>query len=123
MRLAGKHVLVLEDEPIIAFALEDMLIDEGAAVSVSSSIDQAREIIAQEEFDYAILDVNLHGTKSYPLAHELLEDGIPFVFATGYGDAEHPDKLAGSVTITKPYSISEVRKAIGCLDESGKSYG
>ena len=43
MSLNGKHILVLEDEPIIAFALEDMLIEEGATVSVFSSIEQARE--------------------------------------------------------------------------------
>ncbi len=119
MILDGKRVLVLEDEPIIAFALEDILIDEGATVCVSCSIDQAREIIAQEKFDYAILDVNLHGMKSYPIAYELLKDGIPFAFATGYGDAEHPEELAASVTITKPYSVAQVKMAIDCLDESG----
>lgn len=118
MSLNGKHILVLEDEPIIAFALEDMLIEEGATVSVFSSIEQAREGRANETFDYAILDVNLHGSKSYPLAYELKADDIPFAFATGYGDAEHPKELVNSVTITKPYSIVQIRAAIESLESA-----
>lgn len=108
MKLAGKHVLVLEDEPIIAFALEDMLIDEGSTVVVASSLSDAMKTLSHEEYDFAILDVNLHGEKSYPLAHELRERGIPFAFATGYGDAEHPEDFASVPTLTKPYSLAQI---------------
>ena len=97
-----------------------MLIEEGATVSVFSSIEQAREGRANETFDYAILDVNLHGSKSYPLAHELKADEIPFAFATGYGDAEHPKELAHSVTITKPYSVVQIRAAIESLESTSE---
>ncbi len=111
MTLASKHVLVLEDEPIIAFALEDMLIDQGSTVVVASSLSDAMETLCQEEYDFAILDVNLHGEKSYPLAHQLKERGIPFAFATGYGDAEHPEDFARVPTLTKPYSLAQIVQA------------
>lgn len=112
MKLSEKHVLIVEDEPIIAFALEDMLVDEGATVAAASSVDQAMETLDDENFDFAILDVNLHGKKSYPLAHELQKRAIPFAFATGYGDAEHPAEFAGVTTLTKPYSLSQICDAV-----------
>lgn len=111
MTVAGKHVLVLEDEPIIAFALEDMLLDEGASVVVVSSLDQAMDSLKGRDIDFAVLDVNLHGEKSYPFAYQLLERDIAFAFATGYGDAEHPSDLAHVPTITKPYTLSQVQDA------------
>lgn len=111
MTFADKHVLVLEDEPIIAFALEDMLLDEGASVVVASSIGQAVDSLAGRDIDFAVLDVNLHGEKSYPFAYQLLEREVAFAFATGYGDAEHPSDLAHVPTITKPYTLAQLQDA------------
>ncbi len=112
MILDGLRILVLEDEPIIAFALEDMLAAEGAAVMLATSIEEASEQLAQGPVDCAILDVNLHGTKSYPVAYLLRQSDARFIFATGYGDAEHPADLAEVPTVTKPYSIGEIRDAL-----------
>lgn len=112
MNLAGLHILVLEDEPIIAFALEDMLIDEGATVSVASTIEEASRECEREMPDFAILDVNLHGTKSYPTAYLLQRSGVRFIFATGYGDAEHPADLANIPTVTKPYATQQIKDAL-----------
>ena len=111
MTFTDKHVLVLEDEPIIAFGLEDMLIEEGARVVVAGSLEQARSAVAENDFDFAILDVNVHGDNSYPFARQLLEKRVSFVFATGYGDAEHPIELANIPTITKPYSLAQIKEA------------
>ena len=108
MNLAGKHVLILEDEPIIAFALEDILIDQGASVVSANSLSEARKTLATENYDFAILDVNLHGEKCYHIAGVLKERAIPFDFATGYGDAEHPEEFAEVPTLTKPYSPAQI---------------
>lgn len=110
--MQGKHILVLEDEPIIAFALEDQLLDEGAIVTVHCSLDNGLEAAKTEPFDFAILDVNLHGQRSYPLAYALTERSIPFAFATGYGDAEHPADLWHVPTLTKPYLIGHIRELV-----------
>lgn len=115
MKLAGTRILLVEDEAIIAFALEDMLESAGAHTVLATSVETACEAIAAEAFDCAILDVNLHGEKSYPAAARLQANSIPFVFATGYGDAAHPPEFAGIRTISKPYSPVQVRAAIEAL--------
>ena len=116
MTWTGKTVLILEDEPIIAFALEDMLIEDGADVIAVGSLQDGLANARDERFDFAILDINLHGEKSYPVAARLDELGVPFVFATGYGDAEHPPRFAKCPTITKPYQFSQIREQLECGD-------
>ena len=111
MSFFGAIVLILEDEPIIALALEDVLIAEGASVRHASRIGEAREVLLAAHVDLAILDVNVHGRLSYPVAELLAERRIPFIFATGYGDRAHPQQFADVPTIAKPYSVEDLRKA------------
>ena len=66
MNLGDRLMLILEDEPIIAFDLEDALLAEGAEVTVAATNDQALASILENDFGGAILDVNLHGETSYP---------------------------------------------------------
>ena len=111
MTLDGATILILEDEPIIGLALEDLLAGNGASVLHASRIEEAREMLSAEPVDSAILDVNVHGALSYPVAEMLAERSIPFIFATGYGDRSHPAEFAGVPTISKPYSAEDIRKA------------
>ena len=105
--------LILEDEPIIAFTLEDMLLDLGYdEVELASTLADARRFLENRSPDVAILDVNIHGERSYGLAGELTRQSVPFVFATGYGDAEHPEGLKDVATLTKPYSLAELRAVL-----------
>ena len=115
MMLAGQVILILEDEPIIGFALEDMLEERGAKTLFCGSLECARDTLAAERPDGAILDVNIHGERSYPLAETLVERGIPFIFATGYGEALHPPQFAGVPTVSKPYRMSELEAAFAAL--------
>ena len=111
MTLEGATILILEDEPIIGLALEDLLAGNGASVLHASRIEEAREMLSAEPVDSAILDVNVHGALSYPVAEMLAERSIPFIFATGYGDRSHPAKFADVPTISKPYSAEDIRRA------------
>src|ERR1700692_3817867 len=82
---AGRRILVVEDEMIVAWLLEDMLADLGCAVvGPAVSINQALAMIDAEAIDAAVLDVNLNGQVSYPIADALAARGVPFVFSTGY---------------------------------------
>ena len=108
----GATILILEDEPIIGLALEDMLARDGASVLHASRIDEARELISLRQVDSAVLDVNVHGTLSYEVAGLLAERDIPFIFATGYGDRSHPARFADVPTVSKPYSASDIRTAL-----------
>ena len=111
--LDGRVALVLEDEPIIGFAIEDMLSSLGCAkVHVATRVDEARHLLESCRVDVAVLDVNIHGQRSYPIADMLTDLGVPFIFATGYGELEHPPRHRSVPTVTKPYSSADVRSAI-----------
>lgn len=113
--LQGLKVLVVEDETLVAMLLEDMLQDHGCEVAGSASrIAQAKELIEDPSMDIqaAILDVNLAGEPSFPLAELLAAKGVPFVFATGYGAGGLPDEWRNRPTLQKPFSHDEVGKLL-----------
>lgn len=85
--LAGRRVLVVEDEMMVLFMIEDILADLGCkAVSTAATVDQALALIEAQTFDVAMLDSNLNGTRSYPVADALDARGVPFFFSTGYSN-------------------------------------
>lgn len=109
--LRGKRILVVEDEPLVAMMVEDILLGENAVViGPAASLAKALEL-AQGEFDAALLDVNLAAERVYPVARRLQQRGIPFVFATGYGG---PDEEWGNMPniLEKPYSRGDVIAAL-----------
>ena len=105
--LEGQRILVVEDEMMVLMAIEDMLADLGCtSVSAASSVAKALDMIASEPFDLVTLDLNLSGTRSYPVARLLVERGIPFAFSTGYG--EHGiEEFSGRPVLSKPYSAAQ----------------
>jgi DNA-binding response OmpR family regulator len=112
MNFANKRILVLEDEPIIGMALEDMLIERGAEALLAATLAEAEALLRQQQPDAAILDVNVHGIESYPLARQLRLAGVPIVFATGYGAQLHPFEFRDVPTVRKPYTMSEIEAAL-----------
>ncbi|MEN3792138.1 response regulator [Fulvimarina sp. MAC3] len=101
--LEGRRVLLVEDESLIAMMAEDILFDLGCEVVLAMRLDQALTFVQKETFDFAVLDINLGDTRSYPVADLLLENGTPFIFATGYG-LKGLDPNYGSIpVIQKPY--------------------
>jgi CheY-like chemotaxis protein len=84
--LHGLRALVVEDEAVISFLLEDMLGELGAGdVRHGASVRAALSALDAAAPDFAVLDVNLGGERVYPVAERLEKDGVPFVFITGYG--------------------------------------
>lgn len=111
--MRGKRILIVEDEPILGFDLEDMLEGLGwEAVGIATRLHRALELIESAAPDAAILDVNLHNEQSYPAADMLADRRIPFIFATGYGDSQHPERHRSVPTLIKPYSQDDVRAAL-----------
>src|SRR5262245_16646304 len=83
--LAGLSVLLIEDEFLIALDAEQILKDLGAArVEIVATFDEAQQRAETAQFDIAVLDVNLNGQMSFPIAGTFRRRGIPVVFATGY---------------------------------------
>jgi CheY-like chemotaxis protein len=111
--LAGKRVLVVEDELMIRMLLQDMLTDLGCTLAGEAGrIDEALELARDGEFDVAILDVNLNGQPISPVVEVLLARGLPFVFATGYGARGVPEPYRHNPTLQKPFQSDALAQAI-----------
>jgi len=114
--LAGKRVLIVEDEPIIALLLEDMIDELGMTVSArASTLAEARELAEAPSFDAAILDINLHGQMSYPAAELLARQGVPLVFVSGYARDRMPPLLANAPLVPKPYQPHQIAAALASV--------
>jgi DNA-binding response OmpR family regulator len=101
--LSGKSILLVEDEFLLALQLEELLQSHGGTVrGPYRSLDDALKAAQRQDFDFAILDINLSGTMVYPLADELLARGIPFLFLTGYSQANLPEQFRGVTRLNKP---------------------
>jgi CheY-like chemotaxis protein len=111
--LEHTRVLVVEDEAIICMMIEDFLRDLGChLVATAVTLEDAIVKATRETFDVAILDINLVGKLTYPIATILNARQIPFLFATGYGGAGLPTDLRGITVLTKPYSIEQLERAL-----------
>jgi CheY-like chemotaxis protein len=111
-RLSGKRVLVLEDEALIAAMVEDMLTDLGiVVVGPVSSIERGLLLARSEELDAALLDLNIRSARAYPVADILQERGIPYVFATGYGQSG-VDRSNPVAVLEKPYTQDKLADAL-----------
>ena len=107
------RILVVEDEPIIAVMLDDMLQELGFDVVASvSAVSAAIDVIGREKLDVALLDVNLGGEKIDPVADLLAERACPFVFTTGYGHAGAPAAHADHGFVQKPFRIEDLATAL-----------
>jgi len=111
-RLANCRILVVEDEFLIAAALCDMLEDAAAVVvGPATTIAAAMQILQEQPVDAAILDMNLNGQWSDPIAVDLQSRRIPFVFTTGYGANERTERF-GARVVPKPYGWEEVEEQL-----------
>lgn len=102
--LAGRRVLVVEDEALISLELERAVSDLGGrVVGPAATVAEALRLVAGEAVDAAVLDLNLGGERSEPVAQALREAGVPFVVSTGYGDEmELPPSFDGARRLAKP---------------------
>ncbi len=109
-----KHrILVVEDEAMINMLLEDMVMDcGGEIVGPAAKFDDALELAHKAEFGVAVLDLNLNGTLSYPIAEVIRERGIPVIFATGYGVNGLLDRFRDCPTLQKPFSQQDFAQAV-----------
>jgi CheY-like chemotaxis protein len=107
---------VVEDEMLIGMLLEDMLAEMGhEVVAVVPRVNEALATVQQEAFDVAILDVHLGGQSAFPVAEALIDRGIPFVFATGYGERGLPEKYRGRPILQKPFAKDDLERILKSL--------
>lgn len=101
---------------LVLMAIEDMLADLGCtSISVAGSLDKALALIAAERFDFATLDINLNGQRSYPAAQALSDAGVPFAFSTGYGEHGVGEGYGRHMVLNKPYSSHQLIDVLTAL--------
>lgn len=101
--LAGKRILIVEDEPLIALDLESTVIDnQGIVVGPVGSIAQAHSVAETEAIDGAILDLRLAGELALSVAECLRARKIPFVVHSGQADTTLPSSWPAVPVISKP---------------------
>jgi len=114
--LSGKRVLVVEDEIMVSWLLEDMLANLGCVViGPAVRVDQALAIIESEPLDAAVVDLNLNGQISYPVADALAARGVPFVFSSGYSQDRLLEKYRTFPALQKPFHRSELAEVLAKL--------
>ena len=112
--LAGRRVLVIEDESLVAMLLETILEDMGCVpVGPAGTVEDGLAMVADAgPLDAALLDVNVAGRQVFPIAEALKSRGVPFVFSTGYGESGLPDEWRGHATVQKPFTENAIRDAL-----------
>jgi len=108
-RNGGLRVLVVEDEVMISALIEDMVAELGHSIAgLAASVEEAAGLAEGDDFDVALLDVNLQGQTVEGVAKTLARRGKPFVFTTGYGERVIPPEFKDRPMLPKPYHIDQL---------------
>jgi CheY-like chemotaxis protein len=114
--LAGKRILLVEDEFLVGMFVHDLLqelecVVFGPVPDFACGLEAAR----WKAFDAAVLDINLDGEMSYSIAEELGRRGIPFLFTTGYSKLHMPEQFRSVPCLSKPIEPRQLEHALGRL--------
>ncbi|MDR6624085.1 response regulator [Caulobacter segnis] len=111
--LSSLKVLVVEDEALVSMLVEDMLTDLGCTVvGPAAEIEEALKLANSADIDAALLDVNLGGRPIFPVADALRGRGVPYAFASGYGEAGISEDHRGSAVLQKPFREADLRRVL-----------
>ncbi len=107
------RVLFVEDEAMVSMLIEDMLLDLGIeVVGPVAKMEEALALAREAEIEAAILDINIGGQFTYPVADMLQSRGVPVIFATGYGLSALPERFRSTPTLHKPFARTCFERAI-----------
>jgi CheY-like chemotaxis protein len=123
--LAGRRILVVEDEIFVAMLVESLLLDLGCdVVGPAASVADALALASDERLDAAVLDVNLGNERVFPVADSLSASSVPFVFVTGYDRGALTETYASHPMIRKPFEPQDFGEALAAaLDRASRRVG
>ena len=105
--------MVVEDEYLVAILIEEILKSAGCIVTGPiPRIPDALDAVGHEDYDAAVLDVNLAGERIDPVADALSDRKVPFLFVTGYGANALPSKYAQRPYVCKPFRMADLLGAL-----------
>ena len=103
------NILIVEDEMLIALDIERMLVELGHnIVALHTRIPAALAAAGRDQIDFAVLDINVAGNPSFPVARVLRARNVPFLFLSGYGARGLIDGFTDAPVLTKPFSQSDL---------------
>jgi two-component sensor histidine kinase len=118
-RIEGMKVIIVEDAILLAMELEAGLQEAGVEVIGSAALVDEAMALVDEPMDAAVLDCNLNGESVIPVAEALAARGVPFLFATGYGESRGAPEGFDAPIIRKPYDVAQITSALA--DITGRS--
>ena len=120
--LAGRRILVVEDEMLVAMSIEDTLVDAGGeVVGPAPTVGRALGLLQDEaRIDAVVLDMNLQGHSGLPVADACGERSIPFLILSGYGDAALSGTHHAAPILSKPFASAVPVKALTTLLEGSR---
>jgi CheY-like chemotaxis protein len=106
-------ILLVEDEAMIRMMVTDMVEELGHRVAAETgSMDEATKLARSADFDLAIIDMNLNGAMTFPIADTIAERNIPFFFASGYASTRATDAHRQELVLQKPFTVDRLEAAI-----------
>lgn len=108
-------VLVVEDESCVSSMLELVLQHLGYRVLLADCLTDGLDLARSSPIDAAILDINLAGMESFPIAAELRNRGVPFMFSSGHTAKSIPEAYRGESVLHKPYGQPQLQQALASL--------
>jgi CheY-like chemotaxis protein len=114
-------ILLIEDEVFIRMMLVQMVEELGhKVVAEASSVDVGQSLAKTEEYDLAILDINLQGFNVWPVAEVVMDRGLPFFFLSGYSPEVVPDGFNGTLLLNKPCTLKMLKRTIDFVLSSAR---
>lgn len=114
--ISSPQVFIVEDETMLAMLIELMLEDFGYATAFHASrLEDGVEFALTGSYDVAILDINIIGGTSFPIAAAIAHRGIPFMFCSGYGQMGIPPAWSDHRCLAKPFSAEQLESALNDL--------
>lgn len=111
--LQDRRVLIVEDSPVVAEDTEQMLAEAGCfVVGPATTMADARQLAEKEQFDAAVVDINIRGGKAFPVLRILEEREIPFILTSGYADWSMPEEWQERPRLGKPYNPLMLREKL-----------
>ncbi|KCZ61147.1 response regulator [Hyphomonas chukchiensis] len=115
--MTASRIFIVEDEAILLCDLEDIVTHlgydlAGSATSLDEAMDKLRD---GQKPDIALLDLNLNGTPSDPIADYLIAANVPILFVSGYGRRGLAERFSACHVLQKPYDETKLANALGRL--------
>jgi DNA-binding response OmpR family regulator len=114
--LVTRRILIVEDEPLLAMTLEEVLLDDGFVIAgIAGRLQEALDMIDRQLCDAAILDASLAGVSSEPVAIALRALGVPFVILSGNSPHSTQHAFGGALYLQKPCRPDRLLQALRSL--------